>query len=142
MLSLKSNFLAGFTVLVIDDEPDGIHIVELLLTRYGARVIGAANGTMGVLTAQKEHPNLIISDISMPMMDGWKLMSALRNHERTKDIPVIALTAHALHGDRERVLAAGFHNYIAKPLKPRTFVYDLMNLLVDLPQFAALVKGE
>jgi CheY-like chemotaxis protein len=142
MLSLKGNFLAGCTVLVIDDEPDGIHIVELLLTRYGARVISAMNGNVGVQTAQSERPDLIISDISMPTMDGWKMMLALRNHEQTKDIPVIALTGYATHGDRERVMSAGFHNYITKPLKPRTFVYDLMNLLVDLPQFAALVKGE
>jgi CheY-like chemotaxis protein len=142
MQPLKDNFLAGFTVLVIDDEPDGVHIVELLLTRYGARVISASNGRLGVQTAQKERPNLIISDISMPNMDGWKMIAALRSHEKTRHIPVIALTAHALHGDREQVLRAGFHNYISKPLKPRTFVYDLMNLLVDLPEFAALVKGD
>mgnify|MGYP002336193238 CR=1 FL=1 len=142
MVLYKDNFLTGLTFLVIDDEPDGVHIIELLLERYGAQIIGANNGRVGVQLAQKNHPHLIISDISMPGMDGWKMINALKNDEATKDIPVIALTAHAMYGDRERVLAAGFHNYLSKPLKPRTFVEDLMKLLIDLPQFATLVKGE
>lgn len=142
MLSLKDNFLAGYKVLVVDDEPDGIYIAELLLARYGAEVLKAKNGRVALEVAQQHCPHIIISDLSMPQMDGWKLIEALKDDERTKNIPVIALTGHTMLGERERVVAAGFHNYLSKPLKPRTFVHDLMELLMDLPEFAALVERE
>lgn len=142
MLSLKDNFLAGYKVLVVDDEPDGAYIAELLLARYGAEVFKAKNGRVGLEIAQQEQPQLIISDLTMPQMDGWKMVEALKANDKTKNIPVIALTGHAMFGERERVIEAGFHNYLSKPLKPRTFVHDLMALLIDLPEFAALVERE
>ncbi|MFN8372115.1 MAG: response regulator [Anaerolineae bacterium] len=142
MIVLKDNFLQGYTVLVVDDEPDGVRIVELLLKRYGASVLSASNGRAGLEVACERRPHLIVSDLSMPKLDGWKMMEALKTHELTRDIPTIALTGHSISDEQVRLKAAGFHGCLAKPLRPLTFVHDLMALLVDLPQFASLVERE
>jgi CheY-like chemotaxis protein len=73
----------------------------------------------------------------MPEMDGWGMLGALKLDRATLDIPVIALTAHAMVGDRERAIMAGFHNYLTKPLTPATFMKDLLVLLTDIPAFAS-----
>jgi CheY-like chemotaxis protein len=75
----------------------------------------------------------IISDLSMPVMSGWEMLTELRNDTLTVNIPVIALTAHAMQGDRNRAIAAGFHNYLIKPLRPQTFIKDLLNVVMDIP---------
>ncbi len=70
----------------------------------------------------------------MPELDGWSMIYELNNDRTTLDIPVIALTAHAIVGDRERAIAAGFHNYLTKPLTPATFLNDLLKLVMDVPE--------
>jgi CheY-like chemotaxis protein len=137
---LRRDILAGWTVLVIDDEPDSLYVASRLLRHYGAVVSTAPNGKEGLQLAKTVRPKLIVSDISMPVMDGWDLINALKNDRTLLDIPVIALTAHAMTGDRERALSAGFHNYLTKPLTPATFIRDLLILLVDVPEFAAQAK--
>lgn len=82
------------------------------------------------------NPRLIISDLSMPVMDGWELLTHLQQNSMTSGIPVIALTAHAMVGDRDKVIAAGFHSYLTKPLTPATFMQDLIERLKAVPQFA------
>jgi CheY-like chemotaxis protein len=79
----------------------------------------------------------------MPVMSGWEMIHILKNDQTIKHIPVIALTAHAMTGDRKRALAAGFHNYLSKPLQPSTFIRDLIQLVMDTPAMAELlnVKG-
>jgi len=77
----------------------------------------------------------------MPVMDGWGFINALKADRGLADIPVIALTAHAMQGDRERALAAGFHNYLVKPLTVDTFIRDLVNLLIDIPSLAQYFGG-
>jgi CheY-like chemotaxis protein len=72
----------------------------------------------------------------MPVLDGWGLIKALKNDPLIKDIRVIALTAHAMVGDRERAVAGGFHNYLTKPLTVDTFIQDLVNLLMAIPLLA------
>jgi CheY-like chemotaxis protein len=76
----------------------------------------------------------------MPVMDGWEFMNTIKRDRRTLDIPVIALTAHAMPGDRERAITAGFHNYLTKPLTPATFMRDLLSLLVDVPELAGMLS--
>ncbi len=73
----------------------------------------------------------------MPVMDGWGMIYKLKNNRALMDIPVIALTAHAMVGDRERAIGAGFHNYLTKPLTATTFIHDLVKLLVEIPDLAA-----
>ena len=131
--------LAGWKVLVVDDEPDSLEVAGDLLEMVGVVVLTANNGVEGLEQARANLPHFIISDLSMPEMSGWEMLKRLKADESTRDIPVIALTAHAMQGDRERVLIAGFNNYLSKPLRPETFVSDLLKLLVDIPQVADML---
>ena len=72
----------------------------------------------------------------MPVLDGWGVISGMSKDSVLKDIPAIALTAHAMVGDRQRAVEAGFHNYLTKPLTVDTFIQDLVNLLADIPELA------
>jgi CheY-like chemotaxis protein len=132
-LSLPSNFLEGWKVLVVDDEPDSVELVKLLLELHKAEVYTASNGQEGFAMALKYQPRFIISDLTMPQANGWEMIDRIKRTPATTDIPVVALTAHAMTGDRERAFGAGFYNYLAKPLRPETFVLDLLNLLVNIP---------
>src|SRR5690606_2945113 len=100
-------------------------------------VVTATNGREGLELIRNSHPKLVISDISMPVMDGWGLIFEMKNDRSLSEIPTIALTAHAMMGDRERAISAGFHNYLTKPLTASTFIHDLVTLLVTIPDFAA-----
>lgn len=133
---ISRDILKGWKVLVVDDEEDSLNVATRILKYYGAQVITAKNGEDGLATARSEAPRFIISDLSMPRMDGWGLIEQLKKDRATMDIPVIALTAHAMIGDRQRAIAAGFHNYLTKPLTPATFMRDLLNLLTEIPGLA------
>jgi CheY-like chemotaxis protein len=136
-----SHLLQGQRILVIDDEPDSLEVASILLEMCEAKVITATNGREGLEMARKYRPVFIISDLSMPEMSGWEMANELKKDRSTIDIPVIALTAHAMAGDRNRAIAAGFHNYLTKPLKPETFVRDLLNVVMDVPAIADLIQG-
>src|SRR5947208_2708362 len=116
MKPIDSNLLRNQTILIIDDEPDSLEVAAILLELYGANVITASNGREGLELARKSHLLFIIMDLSMPEMSGWELVQALKKDRPTLEIPIIALTAHAMEGDRNRAIAAGFHNYLTKPL--------------------------
>ncbi|MFP4321340.1 MAG: response regulator [Anaerolineales bacterium] len=139
--SLRNDLLQGWRVLVVDDDPVSIEIAETLLRMCGADVGTAPNGQEGLARAQNEKPDFIVSDLSMPHMDGWEMVKRLKNDRATADIPVIALTAHAKHDDRTRAIAAGFHNYLSKPLDPTNFVRDLLTLLLDVPELGARARA-
>lgn len=136
MLTLPHNLIDGWEVLLIDDEDDSLAVAEIILSEYGAKVYLASDGQQALDLLETIHPKFIISDLSMPVLDGWGFIHALRLNRRYDDIPVIALTAHAMRGDRERGLAAGFHNYLTKPLTVDTFMHDLVTLLIDIPGLA------
>jgi CheY-like chemotaxis protein len=85
---------------------------------------------------RKVKPKLIISDLSMPVMDGWEFIEAMKKDRELAGIPTIALTAHAMPGDREKAIAAGFHNYLTKPLTVDTFSSDLVRILIDIPELS------
>ncbi len=138
---ISRTILKGWKILVVDDEPDSLEVAQTLLAFYGAEVKTAANGQEALDLLLTFHPRFILSDISMPVMDGWQLVYTVKNEPRTKDIPMIALTAHAMVGDRERVMRAGYHNYLTKPLAPMTFIQDLLKLLIDLPSFVDELQG-
>ena len=128
--------LRGQKILIVEDEPDSLEVATLLLQMYEVDVITATNGREGLEQARKHQPRFIISDLSMPEMSGWEMVHHLKDDRSTMHIPVVALTAHAMTGDRERALAAGFHNYLSKPLRPETFVNDLLKLVADTPEIA------
>lgn len=132
--------LVDWDILVVDDEPDSLFVAQHILSYYGATVHTAIDGREGFEVARKVRPKFIIADLSMPEVDGWAMLQLLQSDGTTSSIPVIALTAHAMVGDRERALAAGFHNYLTKPLTVETFLSDLVRLLVDIPLLAEDLK--
>ena len=132
--------LNDWKILVIDDEPDSLEVASMLLTMYGATVYTASNGRKGLEIARDQQPHFIISDLSMPEMGGWEMILKAQDNPATRDIPMIALTAHAMTGDRERAIAAGFHNYLTKPLIPETFIADVMRLVSNIPQLSDLLN--
>jgi len=102
-------------VLVVEDVGFNRElIVQLLEDKY--QVIEAVNGQEGVEIAERERPELILMDLSLPVMDGWEATRRLKANGDLRSIPVIALTAHAMKGDKEKALAAGCDDYLVKPL--------------------------
>ncbi|HEX2905266.1 MAG TPA: response regulator [Phototrophicaceae bacterium] len=136
---LPRDLLQDWKVLVVDDDPDSLDVAARLLRFYSADVTTATNGKEGLAAVRASRPRFIISDLSMPEMDGWEMLFELKNNRATQEIPVIALTAHAMFGDRDRAISAGFHNYLTKPLTPATFMKDLVILLLDIPELAAYI---
>jgi len=130
MLYNESDII-GKTILIIDDEPDSLEVAETLLEDLEVIILTATNGAEGLAIALKERPDYIISDLSMPEMDGWEFIEAMKNNRVTMDIPVIALTAHAMPSDRTKAIAAGFHNFLTKPLNPETFVNDFIRVVIE-----------
>ena len=122
-------------VVIVDDDENSLEISQILLEEAGASVLTAMNGKEGLELIERVVPALIICDISMPIMDGWEVVRQIRTNHKLKNIPVIALTAHAMTGDREKTLAAGFHNYISKPLIPSEFIGTLVLALSNHPAF-------
>ena len=134
--STSDDLMKNWYVLVVDDEADSLEVAQTLLEMCGATIFTAKNGQEGLEKAIQHRPRFILSDLSMPEMNGWQLLHALKNDLRTRDIPVIALTAHAMQGDCELGFAAGFHNYLTKPLVPETFINNVLTLLIDVPSLA------
>ena len=122
--------LLGWTVLVVDDEDDSRDVARIMLEMAGADVLLACSGLDALrVIGQSSVPDVILSDLSMPEMDGWDLIRAVRADAALAHVPLIALTAHAMHGDRERVLAAGFIDHITKPISALKFVDQVIACL-------------
>jgi len=103
-------------ILVVEDNMDTYELVHFILEKSGFETFLAVNGRDGVIAVQKQVPDLVIMDLSMPEMDGWTATALIKNDARTSAIPLIALTAHALPGDRQRAIDAGCDEYITKPM--------------------------
>jgi CheY-like chemotaxis protein len=139
-MNIPHDLFTAWEILVIDDEEDNLEVARYILTFYGATVHTAFNGQEGLNLLQTIRPRFIISDISMPEMDGWGFIAKVRENPNLQTIPVFALTAHAMRGDREKALSAGFNNYLIKPLTPSTFIQQLVRLLCEIPQFDEIAK--
>jgi CheY-like chemotaxis protein len=116
-------------ILVVDDERDSIDIVKMVLSSVGAVVYQAEDGQTAFDICLQERPEVVLADISMPVMDGWELLDAIRGADGGDAVTVIALTAHAMSGDKERIIKAGFDGYMSKPLTMFTFLEDLYRFL-------------
>lgn len=106
-------------VLVVEDNLDNMTLISDVLTSLGYDPLIAKDGEEGVRVATAEKPDLILMDLSLPKMDGWTATRQLKADPDVKHIPIIALTAHAMLGDRDRALAAGCNDYISKPISLR-----------------------
>lgn len=103
-------------ILVVEDNPDNRILITDILQTLGYAVLVAEDGEAGVALAQAALPDLILMDLSLPKMDGWAAASRLKHEHGLAHIPIIALTAHGMVGDRERALRAGCDDYVAKPI--------------------------
>lgn len=112
-------------VLVVEDHPASLELVRYLLEAAGFEALLAGDGAAGLALAEAARPDLILCDIQMPVMDGYTLLARLRERPSLRAIPVIAVTAFSMPGDRNRVLAAGFDAYLSKPIEPQTFIAQI-----------------
>ena len=104
-------------ILYVEDNEDNIFMLKNRLTRAGHTVVVATDGAQGVAMASSEQPEVILMDLSLPVLDGWQATREIKAAADTKHIPVIALTANAMAGDREKALAAGCDDYDTKPVE-------------------------
>jgi CheY-like chemotaxis protein len=114
-------------ILYVEDNEDNIFMLKNRLIRAGHTVVIATDGAQGVAMALSERPDMILMDLSLPVLDGWQATRQIKAAPDTKHIPVIALTANAMAGDREKALAAGCDDYDTKP--------------VELPRLLAKIKS-
>ena len=104
-------------ILYVEDNDDNVYMLRNRLTRAGFTVVIATDGVQGVAMAGTERPDLIIMDLTLPDMDGWEATRRIKADPATKHIPVVALTANAMEGDREKALAAGCDDFDTKPVE-------------------------
>ena len=116
-------------LLYVDDEPDNIDLLTRRLARRGFEVRGTTSAADGLAVAAESKPDLILMDIKMPVMDGYEATTRLKADPATAGIPVIALTAHAMAGDRERALEAGCDDYDTKPVEFARLLAKIESLL-------------
>lgn len=115
----------GARILVIEDDAAALELMTYLLRAFGHVVHAAGNGVEGIETVLREAPDLVVCDMQLPRMDGAGVMTELKLKRRLRNLPVIAVTAYAMVGDRDKILAMGFDGYIAKPIDPEMFVRQL-----------------
>lgn len=109
-------------ILVIEDNPANLELMSYLLRAHGHTVVAATEGAAGLEAVERERPDLIVCDLQLPDIDGYEVARRLADHPSWSEIPVVAVTAYAMVGDRERVLRAGFDGYLSKPIRPESFV--------------------
>jgi two-component system cell cycle response regulator len=109
-------------ILVIEDNNANLDLMTYLLKAFGHTTLVARDGEEGLETAYREALDLIICDIELPKVEGYEIARRLKSHSTLRNIPLIAVTAFAMVDDREKVMAAGFNGYIAKPIEPELFV--------------------
>lgn len=112
-------------ILVIEDNPANLELLTLLLEAFGYVILAASGGAEGIEVVRREKLDLIICDVQMPGVDGYEVARRLKKDLMLHRIPLVAVTALAMVGDREKVLAAGFDGYIDKPIVPEKFVKQI-----------------
>lgn len=120
-------------ILIVEDAPDNRSIAELILRDAGHTVIGVGDGKSAIVAAVDDHPDIILMDLSLPLLDGWETTRRLKSDPATRDIPVIAFTAHILPNDIDRAIAAGCASVIAKPFEISFFLSQI-NALIQPPR--------
>jgi two-component system cell cycle response regulator DivK len=104
-------------ILYVEDNEDNIFMLKNRLARAGYTVVIATDGEQGVAMALSERPDMVLMDLSLPVLDGWEATRQIKAAPQTRDIPIIALTAHAMTGDREKALSAGCDDFDTKPIE-------------------------
>ena len=120
-------------VLLVEDNEMNRDMLSRRLIRRGFDVVLAVDGEQGVATAEKELPDIILMDMSLPVLDGWEATRRIKAADATRAIPVIALTAHAMAGDRDKAMAAGCDDYDTKPIDLARLLEKIGRLLGGTP---------
>lgn len=118
-------------VLLIEDNRPSRELMSYLLHAFGHTPMEANNGVDGLEAIRRERPDLVVCDIDLPRLDGYSLAGRAKSDPEICDIPLLAVTALAMVGDRDRALRAGFDGYISKPIEPETFVQEIERFLSD-----------
>ena len=118
-------------ILYVEDNPDNVYMLTRRLKKKGFELIIAGDGQEGIDKAIEESPDLILMDLSLPTMDGWTATAEIKKIEEIKDIPIIALSAHAMPEHRDRAIKAGCSDYDTKPV-------DIKRLLSKMGQYIKL----
>jgi two-component system, cell cycle response regulator DivK len=121
--------MAGKTILIVDDNPINMKLIRVLLTGEGYHVRTAADAQEAFAVLKEFHPDLILMDIQLPGIDGLELTRRVKSDRTTRDIIILGLTAYAMKGDEERILAAGCDGYIPKPIDTRTLPHVIAEYL-------------
>jgi CheY-like chemotaxis protein len=121
-------------ILYVEDNDDNVYMLRGRLTRAGFEVAVATDGEQGLAMAASEAPDLIVMDLSLPVLDGWEATRRLKGAPDTRPIPIIALSAHAMEGDRAKALAAGCDDYDTKPVDLPRLLGKIRALLAKAPQ--------
>lgn len=116
-------------ILIIEDNPTNMELMTYLLKAYGYETVVAMDGEAGCVAAIKDPPALVICDVHLPGLDGYGVLAWLKSRPELRGIPVIAVTALAMVGDRDRMLASGFDGYIAKPIEPEEFISQIRHFV-------------
>ncbi len=120
-------------ILYVEDNDDNIYMLQRRLVRAGFSVIIAKDGAEGVAMAVAERPDLILMDLGLPVLDGWEATRQIKAAAETKHIPVIALTANAMTGDKERAIAAGCDDFDTKPVDMPRLLGKIQALIPGAP---------
>ena len=120
-------------ILYVEDNPDNVYMLTRRLKKKGFELIIAGDGQEGIDKAIEENPDLILMDLSLPTMDGWTATAKIKEIEQVKDIPIIALSAHAMPEHRDRALKAGCSDYDTKPVDIKRLL-DKIGQYIELPE--------
>ena len=117
------------TVLIAEDNPTNRELLRELLEIRGYRVAEACNGQEALAMVEAAPPDILLLDIGMPVLDGFAVVRKLRENPRVSWLPVVAVTAYAMQGDREKIMSSGFDGYLSKPVNSSSLVHELDRLL-------------
>lgn len=116
-------------ILLVEDNPQNRYLVTFLLEKNGYEVVSAEDGEQAIVVVEAERPDLILMDVQLPKLDGYEATRRIKADDRFKDIPLVALTAHSMKGDRGKALAAGCDDYITKPVDAEGLLARIRELL-------------
>ncbi|MEJ1996457.1 MAG: response regulator [Limibacillus sp.] len=120
-------------ILYVEDNEDNVYMLTQRLSRKGYEVVVASDGEQGVRMSQSESPALIIMDLGLPVLDGWEAIARIKSEVETKNIPVIALSAHAMQEDRTRAQQAGCDDFDTKPVDMPRLLHKIERLIKEAP---------
>lgn len=116
-------------ILIAEDHPPSLELMRYLLGAHGYMTVSATNGREAIDLARQERPDLVICDLQMPDVDGYEVVRELKRDQDLRGVPLLAVTAFSMLGDREDVLRAGFDGYFSKPIEPENFVAAIEQFL-------------